>query len=175
MAAGNTYTMIATQTVTGSSAGTVVFSSIPSTYTDLVMVCHARGVAAVGMEGSAIRFNGDTAANYSQTELKGDGASAASSRNTGDTYIRNIDAYVGSTAASGIFGFYELHVMNYANTTTYKTTLGRSSSLYSGAGVAHLAAGLWRSTAAINSITHVGYNGNIDVGSTFTLYGISCA
>jgi hypothetical protein len=38
MAAGATYTPIATYTVSGSSTLTYTFSSIPSTYTDLVLV-----------------------------------------------------------------------------------------------------------------------------------------
>jgi hypothetical protein len=63
-----------------------------------------------------------------------------------------------------------VNVMNYANSTTYKTTLSRAD-----AANEELTAivGLWRSTAAITSIKVAADAGiNFSTGSTFTLYGI---
>jgi hypothetical protein len=62
--------------------------------------------------------------------------------------------------------------MNYSNTTTYKTVLNRmdDASTYVATNV-----GLWRSTAAINSITIVAGTGNLPVGLMATLYGITAA
>ena len=78
MASGATYTPIATTTL-GSATGAVTFSSIPSIYTDIVLVCNdIRNGAAV----TAIQLNGDTGTNYSQTLVAGNGTSAVSSRNT---------------------------------------------------------------------------------------------
>ena len=59
--------------------------------------------------------------------------------------------------------------MNYANTTTFKTYLARynATSTQLSDEVA-----LWRSTAAINSITLTAVSANFNAGSTFTLYGI---
>ncbi len=64
-----------------------------------------------------------------------------------------------------------INVMNYSNTTTYKTILSRSSDLYTEASV-----NLWRNTAAITSII-IGAQGayTFSAGSTFTLYGIKAA
>jgi hypothetical protein len=63
MAAGNTYEAIATQTL-GSAAASVTFSSIPGTYTDLVIVCTPLRVTA-GAEELVFQFNSDTGSNYS--------------------------------------------------------------------------------------------------------------
>ena len=71
----STYTAIATQTASGSTTA-LTFSSIPQTYTDLVIVC----LLTAGNTGDAyLRYNSDTGTNYSDTALRGNG-SAASSR-----------------------------------------------------------------------------------------------
>jgi hypothetical protein len=62
--------------------------------------------------------------------------------------------------------------MNYANTTTYKTVLSRANN--SAAGTEAIV-GLWRSSAAITSMTVLSETGNIAIGSTFSLYGILAA
>jgi hypothetical protein len=62
--------------------------------------------------------------------------------------------------------------MNYSNTTTYKTSIAR----YGTAGSLTLAqATLWRSTAAITSLTIVVLGSTFTAGSTFNLYGIAAA
>jgi hypothetical protein len=62
--------------------------------------------------------------------------------------------------------------MNYSNATTYKTMLSRANN---GAAGVDAIANLWRSTAAISSITVKITGGNMKAGSTFTLYGIAAA
>jgi len=59
--------------------------------------------------------------------------------------------------------------MNYSNMTTYKTSLIRYSQI--GSWFGELAT-LWRSTAAINTITLTTGTSTFNIGSTFTLYGI---
>jgi hypothetical protein len=161
MAAGSTYTPIATTTL-GSATASYTFSSISSTYTDLVLVCSWSKSAAARMN---LYFNGDTGGTtYSYTRLVGDGSSATSDR------LANfgiIDAgYTDTTIATSI-----IHLNNYSNTTTYKTVLIRVNATIN-AVAANVA--LWRNTAAINSITLGGAN-NLQAGSTFTLYGIAAA
>jgi hypothetical protein len=77
MAAGNTYEAIATQTL-GSAAASVTFSSIPGTYTDLVVVI--AGTLTTGSDNVSFQLNGDSGANYSVTVLTGDGSTASSGR-----------------------------------------------------------------------------------------------
>jgi hypothetical protein len=167
MAAANTYVSIATQTL-GSAAASVTFSSIPSTYTDLVLVVN--GAIASGAQDIWVQVNGDTGANYSRTNLWGGGTTVGSTRLSAQTKFAMNDA----AALDGGYQFNAImQFMNYSNTTTYKTMLERANNAARGvdAGV-HL----WRSTAAINSI-YVYNSGatNYVVGSTFSLYGIAAA
>ena len=167
MAAGNTYEAIATQTL-GSAAASVTFSSIPGTYTDLVIVCNT--VRTTSLDNIGIRFNSDTGSNYSWTILKGNGTVASSDRRSNVTDII-FNVYNADAPAAGI-----LQIQNYANTTTYKTALSRSSG--AAAGYVYATVGLWRNTAAITSITLFDEGTTsavINTGSTFTLYGIKAA
>lgn len=170
MAAGNTYTAFATQTL-GSAASSVTFSSISGAYTDLVLVCN--GKATTGTAGLGLQFNADTSGggtNYSTTILEGSGAAAASERYASTFNIRiGWNAYWDTTYEGNNIA----HIMNYANTTTNKTVLARSNNA---ARYTEAMVGLWRSTAAISTVTVIATGGpNFDTGSTFTLYGISCA
>lgn len=162
MAAGRTYTPIATTTLT-SSQSSVTFSSLGS-YTDLVLISSAwTGSADVDI---FVQFNSDTATNYSVTRLYGTGSVAASNRQTAQTGIK-IAGSNNNTPNASI-----AHIMNYGNTVTYKTVLSRSdiADLNSNA-----YAGMWRSTAAITSIKVYPQTGSFSIGSTFTLYGIAAA
>jgi hypothetical protein len=168
MPAGNTYEAIATETLT-TSAASVTFSSISGAYTDLQLVVN-NTLTVASARFIALQFNSDTGANYSATYLYGDGATAASGRGSNDNYAR-IGNGSGSTSNSAAT---VANIMNYSNTTTYKTTIGRSSSdTYA---IVYLS--LWRSTSAITSIKVIcdTTGGTVfGTGSTFTLYGIKAA
>jgi hypothetical protein len=154
-----TYVPLATQTLS-SAASSVTFSSIPQTYTDLVLVVAGGTTVTTDVY---IEFNGDTGTNYSRTYLGGNGTSASSGRSTSTTAIPSF--YIGSSQSTGY-----AHIMSYANTNVNKTILTRSSS----ADVFVLTnVGLWRSTAAINSIKILTVGTNLSSGSTFNLYGIA--
>jgi hypothetical protein len=157
----STYDKIEAKTL-GSASTSVTFSTIPATYTDLVLVL--AGTIGSGNIDVAVQVNGDTGSNYSRTFLFGDGSSAASGRSSSASSW--VPAGLSTTQGNMILQF-----MNYSNTTTNKTFIGRSSipSVYAVATV-----GLWRNTAAINSITLSNTN-NFSTGSTFTLYGIKAA
>jgi hypothetical protein len=171
MAAGNTYTPIATQTL-ASTAGSVTFSSIPGSYTDLVFVINARTVSATTGVQFFCRMNGDGATNYSWTQMSGNGSSTSSDRLTSDAYCR-LGIVTGSSAASGTFSPNIINFQNYKNTTTNKTILTRASL---GNNDVAASVSLWRSTAAITSVVfYVGGLANWEVGSIFTLYGIAAA
>lgn len=176
MAAGRTYTPIATQTIS-TTTGQVTFSNIPQTYTDLILIINGRD-AYVGtspfMSQINIRVNGDSTSIYSDTVLYGTGSSAASSRTTNVSYATPLQMPNSAVSAS-IFGANILQILNYANTTTYKTMIGRSAADSNGQGWAWSAVSLWRSTAAISSINLYGGSTGFVAGSTFTLYGIAAA
>ena len=165
-----TYEPIATTTL--GSADTVTFSSISSTYTDLVLVCLARGSYADPLGIVKLRFNGDSGSNYSSTKVYGDGSSAGSGRSSNQTAIE-AEYIVGSTGASNSFGLAIFQFSNYSNATTYKSILHRCNNAAS-----FVSAGVhtWRSTSAISSIAITESLGtNFAAGSTFTLYGVKAA
>lgn len=162
----STYTPIATTTL-GANASNYTFSSIPSTYTDLILV------AAFGIDNPASLNlnvgNGsvDTGANYSWTYVRGDGTAASSARGSNDTRI-----FSGESNTSNMQTNIIIHFQNYANTTTYKTSISRFNQSTK---VAQATVGLWRNTAAINRIRLTAGGSDFIIGSTFTLYGIASA
>ena len=162
-----TYEPIATTTLS-SNQTSYTFSSIPATYTDLVLICNFKNSVGAGYWGQ-LQFNGDTGSNYSTTVLDGNGTSATSYRYSNE----NVGVRIGGTTTANNNPSI-VNIMNYANTTTYKTQITR----YSDASRAAQAfASLWRSTAAINSIKIQIESATADIvaGSTFTLYGIKAA
>lgn len=165
MAAGNTYVAIATNTL-GSAAASVTFSSISAAYTDLVLVCNPTGT---GTGDVSMYLNGDTSALYSRTVIDGNGTTAVSARTTGGTFIYL--NYNGATTTANP-NYYAINVMNYANTTTFKTILSRQSNATNAVAAT---VGLYRSTSAITSITVQMSANNFAIGSTFSLYGILAA
>lgn len=164
MAAGATYEPIQTFTLS-TTASSQSFSSIPATYTDLVLIIAPKGTAALQMR---LKINDDAAANYGTTGMSGNGTITESWRSTGLGYI-NMD-YYNSVTTNG--GYCQVNFMNYANTTTFKTCLIRSGEA-STAAMANV--GNWRSTSAINKITVTTSTSTFAAGSTFTLYGIAAA
>jgi hypothetical protein len=163
----NTYVALATQTL-GTAASSVTFSSIPSGYTDLVMVITG---TTNNPTNPCLRFNGDSTTNYSHTYISGNGSTATSSRRINQTLLfTGENAYMSSANISnGI-----VQIMNYSNATTYKTALSRYNN--SATGVDALV-GLWRKTPeAITSIEVLTGSANtFNIGSTFSLYGIANA
>ena len=160
-----TYSLIASTTISGTSTITFTFSSIPQTFTDLVLICDAKA-----SNGAAIGISPNSATGtFSGTYLYGNGTSAASNRRSNAT---SSFLYIGYnfnlTSSNG--GNCIAHFMDYANTTTYKTVLSRYNVPASGteAGVS-----LWQNTAAITSLSIVCNDPYYWLaGTTFKLYGI---
>lgn len=169
MAAGLTYEPIATSSPT-TSPTEIIFSSIPSTYTDLVLI--VTGKSPTGGD-IYIRVNGDTGSNYSFTNMWGSGSSYGSAQNS------NIILGLAMTYY-GVVGNNNNHILiahfnNYSNTTKYKTSIARSNN--AGTGLDSTVA-LWRSTSAINEL-NLGIGSartaTFSTGTVATLYGITKA
>jgi len=172
MAAGATYEPIATTTVSGGSTSEVEFASISGSYTDLIIVGN---LGAATTSYMSARFNSDTGSNYSVTNLSGNGSTALSNRATSRS-VADISFEV--TAGSTINKNFIAQIMNYSNSTTYKTMLSRTNNAGTGTSATVV---LWRSTSAITNIKLYSETGNganlynFTSGSTFTLYGIAAA
>jgi hypothetical protein len=167
MAAGVTYTPIASYTF-ASAAANYTFTSIPQSYTNLVLVCNA--IAESTAFHIYCQLNSDTASNYSDTGLYGDGTSAASWRDSTQTQCRlTYAAAVRTTSPTTVVTNFQ----NYTNATTYKTLLTRESRASDGAGAI---VGVWRATpAAITSIKLYTSTANFGIGTVMSLYGIAAA
>ena len=156
------YEVISTQTL-GSATATVTFSSIPQTYTDLVLVL--QGASSVD-DTIMMQFNSDTGSNYSWTQIGADvGSGVFSSRASS---VASIRIGYGNTSQ----GSHIAQIMNYSNATTYKTNMSRSNKAASDV---RAIVGLWRNTAAITSVTVIQTGGSFSTGFTFSLYGIKAA
>ena len=169
MPAGSTYTPIATTTL-GSSAASYTFSSIPSSYTDLILVAQTIVTSGSSFSDVFLRFNGDTGSNYSNTYLLGLSPSSSVSGRAANVTVADC-GYL--SANSGNPNTRIIQIMNYSNTTTNKTIISRGASVNSGQTIAY--ANLWRNTAAINSVLIYPQSGNYAAGTTLTLYGIAAA
>lgn len=163
MAAGSTYTPLATTTVSGTSTTSITFNSFTG-YTDLVIISQFKSTTS----SIQMQFNGDTATNYSTTRMYGYGSGYASDRLTN---VNQIDFSIGGTTD---WNMTIANIQNYSNSTTYKTCLARLSNPSDTGAEAQVS--LWRNTNAITSIvikqSGAGY---FNAGSTFTLYGIASA
>lgn len=161
----STYEPIASHTLS-SDAATYTFTSIPSTYTDLLLVTSIKRQTA--SSPAYIQVNSDTGTNYSSVSLVGTGSSAISG--LAPNAVRVSIDYTTSTSE---FTFGRSHLMSYANTSVYKTILTEYASPSSRV-VRQVST--WRDTSAINSILIGIQNGsNIITGSTLALFGIKAA
>lgn len=168
----STYTPLATTTL-GSNAASIDFTSISGSYTDLVLIVLAQQVT--NGEDLAIQFNSDTATNYSRTYICGDGSTAHSGRSTSVNQII-LDHHATPPTANS-FSVATINIINYSNTTTYKTVINRSGSNESNPAIGSVAnVGLWRNTSAITSVKVFSTNSsNLKTGTVATLYGIKAA
>jgi hypothetical protein len=171
--ATNTYIAIETKTI-AIAATSVEFTVIPQGYKDLFLSVNA----TTASDGEGLSFqvgNGtiDTTATYSRTLISGANDTLnASSRSSSAS---NVSLQYATGLGSDQPCIYQVHFMNYSNATTYKTFLVNSST-FRGTSTNKKemmrAVALWRSTSAIDRIKLTA-TVNMNVGSTFTLYGIA--
>jgi hypothetical protein len=162
-----TYEPIATTTL-GSTATSITFSSIASSWTDLRLVI-------VGISGTstniALRFNSDTGSNYSRIRLIGNGSAASSTIASNDTEIDLNRENLSTTIPS----LYTVDIFSYAGSTN-KTLLASVNEDRNGSGSVISVVGMWRNASAITTILITTLSGDtFGIGTTATLYGIKNA
>jgi hypothetical protein len=164
----NTYTFIASNIVGSGGVASVTFSSIPSTYTDLVIKTSVRGNRADDtIEGFVLQFNGDTGANYTGRELFGSGTS------TGSNTQARAGLVNGNLATSNTFSSNEIYIPNYTGSTNKSASIDGVTETNSATAYQTLDAFLWSNTSAITSIYLGPNNGSGFLQySSFYLYGI---
>lgn len=161
-----TYQLISSVTVGSGGAANIEFTSIPNTYTDLVLVASTRGTNAQVGDDVYITLNSATTS-FTWRYLFGDGSAASSSNGTSN-YLATSNGN-GSTAST--FGSISVYLPNYAGSTN-KTYSADSAGENNGTtGGLMFMAGLRSNTAAITSIKISGI-ANMAQHSTAYLYGI---
>ena len=166
----NTMALISSVTLASSQAN-LDFTSIPSTYTDLVLQISGR-VDAAG-DTPYVQFNGDTAANYTAKRLIGNGSSASSDNWAAAGNGALFPGINGTGQTANTFSSYSIYIPNYAGSTAKSVSVDGVRENNATAGETGFAACLWSGTAAINRITIKLYSASNFVQYTNAyLYGI---
>ena len=170
-----TYELIASQTL-GSTASSVTFSSIPSTYDDLHLVVSARtnSTSGDGFLPLYVRFNSDSGSNYSYRTIQATGSTAASGNGSGETNL--FLSYVpGAVGTSNTFGSHSAYIPNYAGSSAKSVSIDATTENNATLNYLAAIAALWSGTSAISSIEiRVPFDPFI-ANSSFHLYGITKA
>jgi hypothetical protein len=149
-----TYTPLATVTL-ASATSTVSFSSIPSSYRDIILVIN--GNASVN-QFTGLRFNSDSGNNYSFVRL----FSTSSSSDTRSYGLL-------TTGDSSLTLNAVAHIMDYSATDKHKTAVIRSNIPADNVAAQTFR---WANTAAITSISVEAISTTWAVGTTINLYGV---
>jgi hypothetical protein len=167
----NTYTLIASNTLT-SPQSSIGFTSIPSTYTDLVLKLSLRFTSTTN-DLIMITLNGSTAS-FNNIWLYGNGSSVNNGANSG---VANLVGWANPSAfTANTFNNMEMVFANYATSANKSYLSDFVSENNSTNAVAGFIAGLWSNSAAINSISLADYGGgNLATYSTAYLYGVKNA
>ena len=174
----NTYTLISSVTVGSGGAANIEFTSIPSSYTDLVLKVSARNTTAISYASVLyLKFNNSSTSIYDQRTLRTNYSTASSTADTGKSTFELIGGSNRDTSTASTFSNFEMYIPNYtsannksissdgaveSNDTTLNTVAGGFT------------AGLFNNTSAVSSI-QITTDGNFLQYSTAYLYGISNA
>ena len=164
--------LIATKSIPTDGTNSVTFSSIPQTYTDLIIKISARASTGTQSAPTLMSINGNTS-NLTFKRIQGAGSGAVISQSGSGTGGVGGIFTTGSDFTANVFGSGEVYIPNYTS-ANYKSYSIDSTNENNGTGsYMSMVAGLWSDTAAITSLTFTQEDGNTANGSTFYLYGIS--
>jgi len=169
-----TYQLISSNTLSTSTAS-VTFSSIPQTYTDLIVKVSARNAGTANAYPSImrVRLNSDTSSLYSSTYLYGQDNTAGSFN---ESNTDRIGAYASNsnTSTSNTFSNVEIYIPSYTASQNRPVSVNGAAEINATtANINAVSAGLYGSTTAVSSITLSSGNSQDFVsGSSFDLYGI---
>lgn len=171
----NTYIPI-TSTVLGTNSSSIILSSIPNTYKDLVLKVSAR-ITQADIDGPCnMRFSGDTASNYSVNYILAFTSAGIAGQQSNATSFNIVGGISAANATANTFGNLEIYIPNYANSAYKQIGLNHApesvttyaSWLYPYFGTT---SGYWRNSSAVDSIELFGPT--FVAGTSLYLYGIS--
>jgi len=170
-----TYKLISSVTVGSGGASSIAFTSIPATYTDLVVKYSIRGNNADVYSGTSLQINGATTT-YSSRELAGSGNGVSSDTRTNlanGTFIQNA---AGASATASTFSNGEFYIPNYTSSNYKSISNDHVSENNATEAYAAITANLFSTGSAITSLTILPLHATLWLQySTAYLYGISNA
>ena len=166
------YDALSTVTVPSGGVASITFAGIPQGYKHLQLRVLSRLDYANWWASLSMRFNGDSANNYSYHDLFGQGSSA-SAQNAASQNKMYIGWAAGTTTSSNVFGAIVTDVLDYASTAKNKTVRSLTGVDGNGGGIVSLESNAWYSTNPVTSISIIPNSGTtFQEYSQFTLYGI---
>ena len=176
--ANPTMTLIASHTTASGGESNFTFSSIPNTYTDLVVKISARATSNPYSEGFIwyeLGINGSGSyTNIISIQLTSNLASSVGSTNNNSQSL-----FMPTTNVTGNFSNAEIYFSNYANSSNKSISIDSANAINDGSGfnaALGITSMLWSQTSAISSLTFYARSGSgtsFTQYSTFYLYGIS--
>jgi hypothetical protein len=158
---------IATLLGTG-AAGSFSFSNIPQNFTHLQLRIYGRNYTT----GTGIfhYFNGDAAGtNYATHLLRGNGSTSVCAAATSQPYYGWDETISQSSSTANVYGVSITDIVDYQNTSKFKTVKNLSALELGTAGSVSMWTGLYMSTSAITSWT---ITPGFDINSRADLYGM---
>lgn len=161
------------------AAGFFTVTSIPATFKHLELFLNSRSAGATDADSILIQLNGDTStSNYIDTLIQTNAAGALSGGGPETANGRwSVGICPGSTSLANAFGACRIIIVDYANTTTFKTGQWESSSMGdSGSYWVRNGGGMYLSTSAVSSIKVYSLNGasgNFAANTRLTVWGRS--
>ena len=167
----NTFELIASSTVTGATAASIDFTSIPSTYTDLVVKYSLRANATDGADAYDLILTLNTTSTMISKVLRGNGSTVSTNSIT-DRILRavNVSNWTASTFSNG-----ELYIPNYTSSSNKSWSNDAVTENNASSADMSFTAGLTTISAAITTIKLAANNASLVTNSTAYLYGVKNA
>lgn len=152
----------------GSAQSSITFTSIPQTFTDLMLVISARNSSL--QEHLVISLNGSTAS-FNGRYLNGQGNATPGS----GVYARYLGNQTRAAFTANTFGNAQVYIPNYASSTGFKSLSSETvASSNDNTPYQVIATNVWSSNDPITSLSIVSETGsNFAQFSSATLYGIT--
>jgi hypothetical protein len=167
----NGYDALYSTTVPSGGAALISFSGIPQGYAHLQLRMTIKNTGSSSTQYIyPIRFNGDTAANYSSHYINANGSTVAASGNanqSGFNFYFDWPANISNTFGIGI-----MDILDYADTDKFKTIRTLTGFDANGSGQLAFNSSAWRSTNAIDSISFAFNADSFAQHTEFSLYGV---
>lgn len=167
-----TYIPIASTTLS-TSAASVTFSSIPATYTDLVVKASIRSGRSANFYSLKLIINGSTSSVYSRTYLNDGGGTPLSGRSSATTQSLSYESINADTSTANTFANVEYYFPYYTSSSNKPNSYFGVAETNSSTASMTAQANLVQITSAITSLEFSFPDAsNFASGSTFHLYGI---